>query len=706
MTPWPLTQDLVLIGGGHTHALVLKALGMRPVPGLSITVINPGPTAPYTGMLPGHIAGHYAREDLDIDLYRLVRFAGARLLTTLAFDIDLENRFVRTTSGRDVAYDVASVDVGVTSGLPEIPGFSTHGISAKPLGPLARRWRKFLDSGGTDNVAIIGAGVAGVELALAMAHRLRRKRPDARVTLLERGKALSVLPKSSAEKLRARLAADAVTLRENADVVRVAENAVHLANGETVASTFTVSAAGARPHPWLANTGLDLSDGYIRVDARLRTSDPHVFAAGDCAHIAHALRPKAGVFAVRAAPVLTANLTAALAGGSMQRFDPQRDYLKLVSLGAKDALGERGGIALSGPWVWRLKDRIDRAFMKKVNQLSPMPGPRLPKRAAKGVKEELGARPVLCGGCGAKVGAGPLADILGPGDDAAIEQNGNETRVITTDQITAFTGDPFLMARIAALHAMGDVWAMGARPALALAQITLPRMSPNLQRRWLKEITIGARVAFDVEKVPLVGGHTTQGAALQIGFTVTGTLQRAPVTHQGAKPGDALILTRALGSGTLLAADMALKAKGDDLAALYATLLRPNGDAAGVLEGAHAMTDVTGFGLAGHLTNILKASNLSATIHLDALPLFGGVADLLAQGVRSTLWQANFDAAPVHLPQTPLSHIVHDPQTAGGLLAAVAPGDVDRLLGALHKLDHGAAVIGHLSDGPAAITLR
>lgn len=705
MTPWPLTQELVLIGGGHTHALVLKHFGMHPVPGMSITVINAGPTAPYTGMLPGHIAGHYTREELDIDLYRLARFSGARLLTTLAFDIDLENKRVRTGSGREVAYDVASVDIGVTSNLSATPGFGTHGIAAKPLGPLAQRWRAFLAAGGGDNVVLIGGGVAGVELALAMAHRLPQVRPTASITIVERGQALTALPKASADKLRARLAAETITLLENTSVLRLSDAAVHLENGERLASDFTVSAAGARPHPWLANTGLTLSKGYIRVNARLQTSDPSVFATGDCAHLSHAPRPKAGVFAVRAAPVLAANLTAAVTGGSMRRFDPQRDYLKLISLGRKEALGEKAGIAMSGPWVWRVKDRIDRVFMDKLNRLSPMPTEPLPKRAAKGMRGEMTGRPVLCGGCGAKIGAGPLTEAIGHHDDAAIERIGDQARVITTDHIASFTGDPYLTARIAALHAMGDVWAMGAKPVNALAQITLPRMSAPLQRRWLDEITKGAQAAFGPEGVKIIGGHTTQGSALQVGFTITGTLDAEPITHAGAQAGDALILTRPLGSGTLLAADMALTAQGGDLAALFKTLTRSNADAAETLKIANAMTDVTGFGLAGHLMNMLKASDVGAEIVLDQLPLFDGVSALLEAGTRSTLWQANRDFAPTNLLDDPRAAVIYDPQTAGGLLASIAAETAQTCVDTLNNLGHRAAIIGRVTDGKAAIKL-
>jgi len=719
MTPIPHTRDLVLVGGGHTHALVLRHFGMNPVPGLRLTVINPGPTAPYTGMLPGHVAGHYDRDALEIDLYRLARFAGARLLVDSATGLDLVAREVHLASGRRIGYDAASLDIGVTSALPELPGFSDHGVPAKPLGPLAARWRAFLDNGGGSAAAVIGGGVAGVELSLAMAHRLRQVRGDARVTVLERDRALAGLAPAAERRLRARLKAEGIVLREGVEVARLTADAVELSDGEKVASAFTVSAAGARPHSWLAETGLDLQGGYVTVDRYLASSDAAIFAAGDCAHLAFAPRPKAGVYAVRAAPVLAANLTAALAGGARRVFRPQHDYLKLISLGQKDAIAERSGLALSGPWVWRLKDRIDRKFMDKLNRLQPMAGPPLPARVAKGVRDELAGKPLLCGGCGAKIGQAALTRALArlpdprkgllraPGDDAALLAIGGETQVLTTDHLAAFTGDPALMARIAALHAMGDIWAMGATPEAALAQISLPRMSSALQARTLSEIMEAAAGAFAETGAAIAGGHTTQGAELSIGFTVTGRAPDRPIGLDGARPGDALILTRPIGSGVLLAADMALEARGDDLAALFETMTQPQGDAAARLAGAHAMTDITGFGLAGHLLNLAQASGVSAEIDLDAIPLYRGAAELAARGVRSSIWRANRAAAgDLALPDRPEADLLFDPQTAGGLLAAVPPEQSDDLVGALEELGHRAARIGTLAEGKPAIRLR
>jgi selenide,water dikinase len=720
MTPMPLPDvaDVVLIGGGHTHALVLRMWGMKPLPGARLTLINPAPTAPYTGMLPGHIAGHYPREALDIDLVRLARFAGARLILGSASAIDREARTI-TVGDRRIAYDLASIDIGITSDLPDVAGFSVHGIAAKPLGPYATRWAAYVAGDGPAAVAVIGAGVGGAELAMAMAHALRAKGRPATVTLLDKGAALSGCAPAAARRICTNLANLGIELLENADVSEIAATTVRLADGREIPSAFTVTATGARPHPWLATTGLALHDGFVTVDRYLRSSDPLIYACGDAAHLAHAPRPKAGVYAVRAAPILFANLRAALAGSPRKSFEPQGDYLKLISLGRQSAVGERGGITLEGPCIWRLKDRIDRRFMARLAELRPMAPPTVPAEVARGVRAAHGPEP-LCGGCGSKVGPAALSralatlpaatrkDILTrPGDDAAILRMGRTTQVLTTDHLRAFTLDPWLLGRIAAVHALGDIWAMGATPQAALAQIILPPLSQALQERTAAELLAAAAEIFTAEGAAIVGGHTTTGAELTLGFTVTGLADR-PVTLAGARPGDALILTKPIGTGTILAAEMRLEARGAHVAACLTEMARPQGIAARLLREAHAMTDVTGFGLAGHLLNILDASGTGATLDLAAIPLHAGALDLAAQGIRSTIWDANRAAAAprVFHEETPLTALLFDPQTAGGLLAAVAAEDANSILQALEKAGCHAARIGTVTEGPPLIATR
>ena len=721
----PLTRDLVLVGGGHTHALVLRMWAMRPLPGVRLTVINPGPTAPYSGMLPGHIAGHYSRDQLDIDLVQLARAAGARLLLGRACGIDRRAKQVLLQGQPPVAYDVASIDIGITAEMPQMPGFQQHAVPVKPLDRYAEAWQDFLADVGAGRrpptVAVIGGGIAGAELAMAMAHALRGLGANPRVRVFERGQALAGVPRRTGHHLQVEMAAQDVQLHLGCGVAQVVPGAVQLPDGSQHPAGFILGAAGAVPHPWVASTDLPQSDGFISVDTHLQVlGEPSVFAVGDCASIQGHPRPKAGVFAVRAAPFLFQNLRAALGAGRMRRFVPQRDYLKLVSLGGQRALAEKLGVALKGRWLWALKNRIDTRFMARLSDLPAMAPPAPPADMAQDVAEMLQDKP-LCGGCGAKVGTGVLgqalaglsqparADILaGPGDDAAVLRVGGETQVLTTDHLRAFIHDPRQMAQITAVHALGDIWAMGARPQAVLAQIVLPRMAPALQARSLAEIMQAAAAVFTAEGAQIVGGHTTMGAELTIGFSITGLMptDQPAITVAGARPGDMLVLTRPIGTGTILAAHMQGAAKGRDVTLMLAEMARPQGPAAAFLRPvAHAMTDVTGFGLAGHLGQICHAAGLSAQLHLGQIPLYQGAAALAGAGHHSTLMQANMDAMPVFGPDGPQTRLLYDPQTAGGLLAAVPQPHADAVLGALKQAGFEAAIIGQLSAGPVSISL-
>ncbi len=709
----PLTRDAVLIGGGHAHALVLRRWGMDPLAGVRLTLIDPHPTAPYTGMLPGLVAGHYRRDALEIDLVRLARFAGARLILGRATALDRSARTVAVATAqgpRTVAYDVLSLDIGIHTDMPDLPGFAEHGVPAKPLDRLADRWAAHLHGPNADApLAVIGGGVGGVELAMAMAHggAAAAGRPVP-VTVIERDRALPGLGACARAALRARMAALGVRVVEGASVARIDAAGLVLSDGRRIAARFVTGAAGARSYDWLRHTGLALHAGFVTVDATLRSaSDDAVFAVGDCAHLSHAPRPKAGVYAVRAAPVLDANLRAALGAGRFRRYHPQRDYLKLISTGAKSAVADKFGLRLSGRWLWRLKDRIDRRFMDRLADLPPMPPTALPRIRAQGLAEAVGDGQAPCGGCGAKVGRATLSAVLGGnGDDAAILRTGGVVQVATVDQVRAFTADPWMLARIAAQHALGDIWAMGAAPQAALITVTLPRLSPRLEARMLAEVMDAAADVLGPAGAPIVGGHTATGAELAITIALTGLCSRAPISLAGARAGDALLLTRAIGSGTILAAEMALRARGPWVAAALDSIAGSQSAAAAILRDAHAMTDVTGFGLVGHLDGMLRASGVSARLSLNSVPLMAGAAALAAAGVRSTLYAQNVAGVPdIALPDDPRVPLLFDPQTAGGLLAAVDADAADALLAALVAAGYNAAKIGALADGPPAITV-
>ncbi len=708
----PLSKDLVLIGGGHAHALVLRMWGMDPLPGARVTVINPGPTAPYSGMLPGFVAGHYSRDDLDIDLVSLARFAGARIITGRVDGIDRQTKQIHIPDHPPVGYDIASIDVGITSEMPALQGFEKHAIPAKPLGAFANRWDAYRAQTGPASVVVIGAGVAGVELAMAMAFALRKHKRAAKVHLIDRSTALSVLPDKPRDRLLAALAKQHVTLIENAEITQITAQGVTLADGRQIEAEFVTGAAGAKPQGWLAHTGLDLHNGFVTVDDRLQSSDPAIFATGDCAHLAYDPRPKAGVFAVRQAPILLTNFRAALAGTKWQKYQPQKDYLKLISLGRKSAMAEKSGIPFTGRMMWQWKNHIDQKFMRQFRILPQMAAPELPKLR---VRDDTVFKP-LCTGCGAKVGRGPLRQAIAtlpilrddvqvlPGDDAALLLTGDARQVFTTDHLRAVTEDPALMARIAAVHALGDIWAMGAAPQAALAQITLPRMARDLQERTLTEIMTVAGTVMAETGAQIVGGHTTMGDALTIGFSITGLCDADPITLAGAQPGDTLIVTKPIGTGVLMAAHMTGQARGADVADAWTCMAQSHQLAAEILHDAHAMTDITGFGLAGHAQAMAEASGVDMMVSLDSIPILSGALAVSEAGVTSTLFEDNRMLAP-NLPETGKARLLFDPQTAGGLLAAVPAEEAKLLTQDLRNLGYDAAIIGQVVSGTGQVQL-
>lgn len=697
-----LSRDLVLVGGGHAHALVLKRLGMNPLPGARLTVINPGPTAPYTGMLPGYVAGHYTRDQLDIDLVRLCRFAGARLILDYATRVDQGH--IALAGRPPVAFDIASLDIGIHGALPSIAGLADHGVPAKPLGVFADRWEAFLAEvagGEAPTICVIGGGIAGVELALAMAHRLGAA---ADVTIVEGGDdPLRSVGGRARRALIARMDTEGVQVLTGARVAAVEPAGVTLEDGQTIPARLTVAAAGAVPYDWLADSGLPVTDGYVRVGETLQVEGrPDLFAVGDCAHLTHDPREKAGVFAVRQAPILTENLRAALKGlPAPKTYSPQTDYLKLISTGSKTAAMDRNGLSLHGALLWRWKDHIDRKFMDSLTDLPVMRDDTPDEAATDAIADRA-----LCGGCGAKAGRqtlrAALADLpapargdvlLGAGDDAGLLAHGGGVQAITTDTLRGFTDDPYLLAHVAAVHALGDVWAMGARPQAAVLTVTLPRMTAPLEARTLAEITRAVSDILTDAGAALVGGHTGLGAELSVGLTVTGLADRA-VRATGAKAGDVLVLTKPLGTGTILAGEMAGLARGADVAACWTSMTRSLAGASAILApAATAMTDVTGFGLAAHAEGFGEAG-IRPVWDLDALPFLPGALDLARAGVRSSLYAHNGGPAA---PTGPREALLYDPQTAGGLLAAVPPGDIEAILARMKEAEEPAWVIGKLA---------
>lgn len=363
-------KRLVLAGGGHAHVEVLRRLGLAKRRNLDVVLVSPAPLTPYSGMLPGVVAGHYTAEEACIDLAPLAEFAGARFVRTRVAAVDADRSIVDLDDGSRIPYDVLSIDTGSVPPVSAIAGADAVGTSVKPVEPFLAAWQAVLDERPprTHCVAVVGAGAGGVELALAIRARLRRMRRDTAVVLC--GDSPDLLPShsSSARRhVRAALASRGVRLELGQRVTHVDTGQLRFADGTSIAAQWIVWATGAAAPPWLRTSGLALdSSGFVLVDATLRSiSHPAVHAAGDVATVRDHPHPKSGVYAVRQGPPLFENLARALDGESPHPWMPQPRTLALLSTGDGAAIASWGPFAATGAWAWRWKDRIDRGFMAR-----------------------------------------------------------------------------------------------------------------------------------------------------------------------------------------------------------------------------------------------------------------------------------------------------------------------------------------------------
>lgn len=754
----PILRDIVLIGGGHSHVVVLRQWAMRPIPGVRLTLICTDTETPYSGMLPGFIAGHYSCEEIHIDVRRLAQFAGARYYRDAVIGIDRDQRRVLCRHRPPVPYDLVSLNIGSTPRLGEVTGAAEHAVPVKPIRQFGERWQALLEQvrqqDRPQSVAVVGAGAGGVELALALHYRLCREiqaqgRDPARLTVHVCSAGPSILPTHNHAVRRCFervLTERGIQLHCHARVVSVEAGQLHTEAGACIAADAIVWVTQAGGADWLRDTGLDLdASGFVRVNDCLQTeTDPLLFAVGDCASMRGHPLEKAGVFAVRMGPVLADNLRRAVLGKPLKPYRPQRRWLALISTGDRHAIASRGAFFTRGDWVWRWKDHIDRRFMARFTDL-PVMRPTTPvvsyfaSRAADTLlplpdserSQALSALAMRCGGCGAKVGASLLSralarleplqrdDILiglGDPDDAAVVRvPPGKVVVQSVDFFRAFVDDPWLFGRIAAQHALNDLDAMGAEAQSANAIATIPPGLDAQVEDTLYQMMSGAVAVLNEAGCSLVGGHTGEGQELALGFAVSGLLDASlstMLTKGGLRAGDVLILTKPLGTGTLLAAHARLAAKGRWIDAALASMQVSNRTAARCLRehGTRACTDLTGFGLLGHLLEMTRPSSVAAELDLNTLPLLTGARETAAAGILSSLQPANLRLrhALSHASdalQHPAYPLLFDPQTAGGLLAGVPADRADRCLTELHRLGYlQATCIGRVlpHDGDMA----
>ncbi len=721
---------------------------MRPNPAVDATLVVDTPIAVYSGMAPGLVAGQYERHELEIDALPLARRAGVRVVMSPCIGVEAATRRLLVDGREPLPFDLASFDVGSTVAALDLPGVREHAVPTRPINRLAATVDGRLDAltNPEPRIVVVGSGAGGIELAFCIDARLRSRGLEPGTTIVEAGS--GILPgyhPTLARRIAAAARARGVETMFGARVAAVEADAVRLEGGGRIDADLTFWVTGAAAPTLFRNSDLPLDDcGFVRTRSTLQVErHDHVFAVGDCATLTnHPGRARAGVYAVRMGPYLIDNLERRLDGRPLRPYTPQGDFLSLLNLGDGTAVGAKWGRAFEGRWVMRLKDRIDRRFMERFQALDPAGAPRswfadmMPKESGgggAGPTDDAGpsqhaggteTTAMFCGGCAAKVGpdrlgralarvgldaktgqsADVILDLATPDDAVAYRTPAGDRVVASLDAFPAFTDDPWLVGRVAAVNACSDLHATGVAPRFAQALVTLPRSADGgTAEELLFQVLAGARAALDDEDVLLLGGHTNTGPELVVGFHVEGVAGngRGLLLKGAVQPGDDLVLTKPLGCGVLLAADRMGLCPGRSVRAALASMQTSNRGAleAALRAGTRAATDVSGFGLAGHLGEMAQASGLDIEVDVDALPALPGALQLLERGGRSTSHHQN-TRLPLPVKRQaapgPRLELAFDPQTAGGLVLAAAPDRTGSLVDDLRARGLAAArVVAH-----------
>ena len=749
-------RDIVLIGGGHSHVEVLRAFGLRPLSGVRLTVICTDTDTPYSGMLPGYVAGHYHHDDVHIDLRRLAGWAGVRYFHDQVTGIDRAAQRVHCRQRPSVAYDLLSINIGSTPDQRGLHGAAEQVLPVKPVRGFNERWLALLERIGKGNgpatIAVVGAGAGGVELTLALQYRLRKTRlahgtdPAAvRFHLFSADAEILVTHPPAVRRTFERvLRRRGVSVHRQSPIERVENGRLFTRTGETFAVDEVVWVTQAASAAWLRDCGLALDEqGFIRVHPALQSvSDPLIFAAGDCASLIDRPLAKAGVFAVRMGPPLAENLRRMILRQPLVAYHPQRHGLALISTGNRYAVASRGGWSARGRLLWYWKDWIDRRFMRKYSRFAEpsAPGhrgtsasmPTIP--LANDERQSLldmstrgnGRRPIdpsIVARALARLQAqcadrSSIHSPIRPVADDATAIAYSPTLALAVSGIPAFIDDPWLFGRIVANHALAEQIAVEARavpgaPTVSAALVVPPGVDRQVEET-LFQVLAGALSVVEPAGHPLTVGTAEEGQKLALALAVDDRAERPmqSTVDRRMNAGEVLLLSKPLGSGALLAAHRQLRASGRWLDAALATMQQTNLAAVDCLRryGASVCRAVGDDGLIGTLQALCQLSVLEVELVFNRLPLLEGAAESAAAN-RSTPPPTRLTAHLQHGEEVTAQAaypLLFDADFAGALLAGVPATAADACLAELRKLGYGhAAAVGHcLPPSGAARPIR
>ena len=688
----PITNDLVLIGGGHSHLSVLMKLSKRPINGNRITLITNEIDTPYSGMIPGYIEGIYSWRDSHIDLYRLCLKLNVRFIHAEVERVSAYEKEIYFKDRPKIKFDVLSINTGIQSNNREIKGAAKYCLPVKPISKLANNFLNKITN--FKSIAFIGGGAGSVELALAIKKRFLNINQDIKITIItgKRG-LLSTFPQKTKLTSLKTLEKFKIDIIEYKRVLEVKPKQIILSDKSMLKIDKAILSTNSMTPKWLAKSDILLTkDNYILVNKSFQTNYKYVFASGDVIDFNNQNLKKAGVFAVRSGKPLAINIKQFILGKKLVEYKFNKNYLALIGTSKRSAIATKYNLTFNSRFFFYLKKYIDQNFIKKFSDF------RIRKKFTLDAlktdvlnifvkhKEKITDENDImqCKGCAAKVPLNALKqalpkDIVSTSEDA-VSVPGHPELYQTVDMISSIITDPFLLGKIAANHSISDMVSVNSKITSAMMILQLPLSKTEINSRDLEQVLLGANEIFKTIDCPLIGGHTMIGKDKDpiIGFSILGQKQKKikiMKNRRKIKTKDLLILTEKIGSGLIFAGINNYLIDSYFQTDVIKQMIKGNLNFGKISNHLNilSMTDITGFGLANHLLNLIKRDNSKTglTIYPNKIPLFEGVNECLNKDIKSSLFKSNYDIAQKDIiykrDKSKLDNILYDPQTVGGI---------------------------------------
>lgn len=674
------TKQLVLVGGGHANVQVLKKLCMIKVKGLHTILISEHFDATYSGMTPGYIHKDFNKDDISIDLQKLSYNAGATFIKDKVVKLDTYKKKLELKKFPIINYDLLSINTGSISNTKEIEIRSKKNcIPVKPISLLVKKLNQIdkVIKSNKIKVAIIGGGIASYELAFSLS---RRYNQNIEISIIGKNnlkeKNLNIRTKNNIRKFSKKIGIKQIL----GEVKTITENHLKLKNNVIIESNLILLSTGAAIEDWLLKSNLKSDkDGFITVDDNLLSiNDKNIFVTGDVCNVKNMRRPKSGVIAVRQGEVLKENIFLKLAGKPLVKFRPQKNWLYLIGTYQNYALLNYFFLSFHARWCWKLKVIIDTNFMNKFKFKEK----KLMNTKVLDLKNSINDE-MYCQGCGSKVSKNNLLNFLkeeGKNSefvDSVKINLSSKTFLQTIDHLKYFYSlNPYDFGRISYLHSQNDILAAGGKVNSLSVSIGVP-FSKNLPEEYfLKYFMKGIKFESDKDQAVIASGHSYQSNEPGITVNMNGQLLNN-ISKNSAKKDDLIYLTKPLGTGYLLAAYYRNTnlISSDDLSNLLNYLKESNSNAAkiGQKYKTTVMTDISGFGLASHLSDICLSSKVSADINLNEKILINSNIKIL-KDYQSTGFLNNLNSVSSKIEisnNNLLSNILYDPQTNGPLMIVI-----------------------------------